>query len=56
MIQLVNEVQSNGNIVFVLGNDNTVEVPTLLNDFVQAFEAGEKKKILRKSEINISFL
>ncbi|MDM1045113.1 leucyl aminopeptidase [Myroides sp. 1354] len=48
MIQLVNDVQANGNLVFVLGNDNTVEVPALLNDFVQAFEAGEKEEDFAK--------
>ncbi len=48
MIQLVNDVKSNGNIVFVLGNDNTVEVPALLNDFVKAFEAGEKEEDFAK--------
>lgn len=48
MIQLINEVQANGNIVFVLGNDNTVEVPTLLNDFVKAFESGDKEEDFAK--------
>ena len=48
MIQLVNEVKSTGNIVFVLGNDNTVEVPALLNDFVKAFEVGEKEEDFAK--------
>lgn len=48
MIQLVNDVKSNGNIVFVLGNDNTVEVPALLSDFVKAFEAGEKEEDFAK--------
>ncbi|WHT38229.1 leucyl aminopeptidase [Myroides sp. mNGS23_01] len=48
MIQLIQEVQSNGNIVFVLGNDNTVGVPALLNDFVQAFKTGEKEEDFAK--------
>ncbi|MGG5575998.1 leucyl aminopeptidase family protein [Myroides sp. C15-4] len=48
MIQLVNDVKSNGNVVFVLGNDNTVEVPALLSDFVKAFEAGEKEEDFAK--------
>jgi len=48
MIQLVNDVQANGNLVFVLGNESTVEVPALLNDFVQAFKAGEKEEDFAK--------
>jgi len=48
MIQLVNDVKSNENVVFVLGNDNTVEVPALLSDFVKAFEAGEKEEDFAK--------
>ncbi|WP_121964086.1 M17 family metallopeptidase [Myroides sp. N17-2] len=50
MIQLVNNIKVNGNVVFVLSNDNkgTVEVPALLNDFVKAFEEGKKEEDFAK--------
>lgn len=50
MIQLVNNIKANGNVVFVLSNENkgAVEVPALLNDFVKAFEEGKKEEDFAK--------
>ncbi|MGL4584451.1 MAG: peptidase M17, partial [Flavobacterium sp.] len=50
MIQLVNNIKTNGNVVFVLSNENkgTLEVPALLNDFVKAFEEGKKEEDFAK--------
>lgn len=50
MIQLVNDVKTNGNIVFVLDQDNkaTLNVPALLNDFVTSFAEGKKEEDFAK--------
>jgi len=50
MIQLVNDVKTNGNVVFVLSKDNkgAVVVPEFLNDFVKSFEESKKEEDFAK--------
>lgn len=48
MIQLVNEIKESGNIVFVFGKENNIQLPEIVREFANVFVEGDKEEDFAK--------